>query len=174
MPTSKNNKDDKVLGGAAMAPHPFTTIDANIGYCYVPVFGSCPEDEIEGREFLNNIGISIGSCHGRVEGKRLLPVKLKDVAGLVPGAYEGRGKGNKFLDDLTDADVLIHVVDASGKADAEGNQVCESINNPINDLEWIRNEIVAWVRARMLSIDVNRVFATKRLFFSFYFRCTAM
>lgn len=172
MPTTKNNNDDdKVLGGAAMAPHPFTTIDANIGYCYVPVFGSCPEDELEeGLEFLNNKGIAIGSSHGRVDGKRLLPVVLKDVAGLVPGAYEGRGKGNKFLDDLTDADVLIHVVDASGKADAEGNQVCESISNPINDLEWIRNEIVAWVRARMLSIDVNSVFVTNRLFF----RCTAM
>ena len=149
-----------------MAPHPFTTIDANIGYCYVPVFGSCPEDKLEeGLEFLNNKGITIGSSHGRVDGKRLLPVVLKDVAGLVPGAYEGRGKGNKFLDDLTDADVLIHVVDASGKADAEGNEVCESINNPINDLEWIRNEIVAWVRARMLSIVVNNVVTANRLFF---------
>ena len=175
MPTTRNKTDDdKVLGGATMAPHPFTTIDANIGYCYVPVFGSCPEDEQEGLEFLNNKGISIGSSHGRVNGKRLLPVVLKDVAGLVPGAYEGRGKGNKFLDDLTDADVLIHVVDASGKADAEGNQVCESINNPINDLEWIRNEIVAWVRARILSNDVNSEFTTNRLFFSLFIRCTAM
>ena len=36
----------------------------------------------------------------------------QDVAGLVPGAYQGRGRGNAFLNDLTDADVLIHVVDA--------------------------------------------------------------
>ena len=40
---------------------------------------------------------------------------IKDVAGLVPGACEGKGKGNRFLNDLCDADVLIHIIDASGK-----------------------------------------------------------
>lgn len=45
---------------------------------------------------------------------------IKDVAGLVPGAYQGRGKGNAFLNDLCDADVLIHVLDASGCSDKEG------------------------------------------------------
>ena len=45
---------------------------------------------------------------------------LKDVAGLVPGACEGRGRGNKFLNDLLDADVLIHVIDMSGKTDENG------------------------------------------------------
>eukprot|EP00955_Chlamydomonas_euryale_P030131 317501-Chlamydomonas_euryale.AAC.1 len=34
---------------------------------------------------------------------------------------QGRGRGNAFLNDLTDADVLIHVVDASGRSDREGN-----------------------------------------------------
>ncbi len=149
MPATNNNdsedKDGTFLGGAAMAPHPFTTIDPNVGFCFVPsVDGSCPEDDAEGCEFLASKGISLGSCHGRVGERRLIPVVLKDVAGLVPGAYEGRGKGNKFLDDLTDADVLIHVLDASGKADSEGNKVLDVIN-PINDLEWISNEIIAWV-----------------------------
>jgi len=149
MPSTKKNgsedEDGIILGGAAMAPHPFTTIDPNVGFCFVPtVDGSCPEDDADGCEFLSNKGIPLGSCHGRVDGRRLIPVVLKDVAGLVPGAYEGRGKGNKFLDDLTDADVLIHVLDASGKADSEGNKVLDVIN-PINDLEWISNEIVAWV-----------------------------
>lgn len=46
---------------------------------------------------------------------------VKDVAGLVPGAYKGRGKGNRFLNDLCDADVLIHVVDATGRSDKDGN-----------------------------------------------------
>jgi len=80
----------------------------------------------------------------------MLALCLKDVAGLVPGAYQGRGKGNKFLDDLTDADVLVHVVDASGLSDAEGNQVASDeriseTNHPINDLAWVRNELVEWV-----------------------------
>ena len=49
-----------------------------------------------------------------------MPIELLDVAGLVPGAHEGKGLGNKFLDDLRHADALIHVVDVSGTADAEG------------------------------------------------------
>lgn len=42
------------------------------------------------------------------------------MAGLVPGACEGRGRGNKFLNDLLDADVLIHVIDLSGQTDENG------------------------------------------------------
>ena len=49
-----------------------------------------------------------------IDGNRFIPVKLIDVAGLVPGAYTGRGLGNKFLDDARQTNVLIHVVDASG------------------------------------------------------------
>jgi hypothetical protein len=73
---------------------------------------------------------------------------LKDVAGLVPGAYQGRGRGNKFLNDLTDADVLIHVVDASGTADTEGNDVGNEDglgSHPLQDLAWILNELIEWV-----------------------------
>ena len=146
-------RDDagNALGGATMAPHPFTTIDPNVGYCLVPApEGSCPEEECDNR--LD----SVGCTHGRdSKGRRLLPVMLKDVAGLVPGAYQGRGRGNKFLNDLTDADVLIHVVDASGTADTEGNDVGvnrESAggSHPLSDLCWIRNELVEWVYANLM------------------------
>ena len=84
---------DKEGYGASMAPHPFTTIDPNVGYCFVPApHGSCPENSIE----RGSSNLSFGNTHGRdSRGRRLLPVMLKDVAGLVPGAYEGRGKGNK-------------------------------------------------------------------------------
>lgn len=130
-----------------MAAHPFTTIDPNIGYCLIPAsFGSCPEDTIE-------VPAAFASTHGRSpDGRRFLPVLLKDVAGLVPGAYEGRGRGNQFLNDLTDATVLIHVVDASGTADAQGNKTVvddadetAELTNPLDDLAWIRNELVEWV-----------------------------
>ena len=57
-----------------------------------------------------------------MDGKRSVPIELLDVAGLVPGAHEGKGLGNKFLDDLRHADALIHVVDVSGTTDAEGEQ----------------------------------------------------
>lgn len=49
-----------------------------------------------------------------------MPIELLDVAGLVPGAHEGKGLGNRFLDDLRHADALVHVVDVSGTTDAEG------------------------------------------------------
>jgi len=51
---------------------------------------------------------------------RRVPVVVRDVAGLVPGAYLGRGRGNAFLADLCDADVLVHVVDCSGTTTADG------------------------------------------------------
>jgi ribosome-binding ATPase YchF (GTP1/OBG family)/dienelactone hydrolase len=141
---------DNILGGATMAPHPFTTIDPNIGYCLVPAPpGSCPEED----DSCPNVGCTHGRDH---QGRRLIPVMLKDVAGLVPGAYQGRGRGNKFLSDLTDADVLIHVVDASGTADTEGNEV--GVNDedkgagshPLDDLAWIRNELIEWVYTNLM------------------------
>jgi predicted esterase len=139
------------LGGASMAPHPFTTIDPNIGYCLVPApAGSCPEDDAEQSHMY-------GSTHGRdPQGRRFLPVLLKDVAGLVPGAYQGRGRGNQFLNDLCDATVLIHVVDASGTADAQGNTTAtdrdesSAYTNPLDDLAWLRNELVEWVYTNLM------------------------
>eukprot|EP00546_Thalassionema_frauenfeldii_P017228 CAMPEP_0178898772 /NCGR_PEP_ID=MMETSP0786-20121207/2529_1 /TAXON_ID=186022 /ORGANISM="Thalassionema frauenfeldii, Strain CCMP 1798" /LENGTH=886 /DNA_ID=CAMNT_0020569553 /DNA_START=24 /DNA_END=2684 /DNA_ORIENTATION=- len=137
----QRNDAENLIGGATMAPHPFTTIDPNVGSCLVPApEGSCPEEG-------NNIE-NIGCTHGRDHlGRRLIPVMLKDVAGLVPGAYQGRGRGNKFLNDLTEADVLIHVVDASGTADSEGNVVGkeDGASHPLEDLAWILNELVEWV-----------------------------
>lgn len=71
-----------------------------------------------------------------MEGRRSVPIELLDVAGLVPGAHQGRGLGNKFLDDLRHADALIHVVDVSGTTDAEGMgyQYLEKYRNGITDV----------------------------------------
>lgn len=79
-----------------MAPHPFTTIDPNVGVCLVPAPpGSCPEEnkcDASG----NPLSDTVACTHGRDSfGRRLIPMMLKDVAGLVPGAYQGRGRGNK-------------------------------------------------------------------------------
>ena len=137
-----------------MAPHPFTTIDPNVGFCLVPApKGLCPEDDYQG-------DLIVGSTHGRDHrGRRLLPALLKDVAGLVPGAYQGRGRGNKFLNDLTDADVLAHVVDVSGTADVEGNDLGleddgkphGAASHPLDDMEWIRRELIEWVYANLMA-----------------------
>lgn len=73
---------------------------------------------------------------------------LLDVAGLVPGAHEGRGLGNKFLDDLRHADALIHVVDVSGTTDSEGKSTRGY--DPLQDIEWLQNEIFQWVLGNLI------------------------
>ena len=66
-------------------------------------------------------------------------MKVLDVAGLIPGASEGLGLGNKFLDDLRHASVLMHVIDVSGTTDEKG-EATEGYD-PTNDVEWLRQEI---------------------------------
>lgn len=77
-----------------------------------------------------------------------MPIELLDVAGLVPGAHQGKGLGNKFLDDLRHADALIHVVDVSGCTDAEGKATRGY--DPSQDIVWLRSEIVNWVLGNLM------------------------
>lgn len=118
-----------------MANYPFTTIDANKAVAHV--VSDCPCKELD------------VTCNPRnsicIDGKRLIPVELIDVAGLVPGAHEGKGLGNKFLDDLMQAKVLIHVIDASGSINAEGQPVEAGSHDPLDDLEFMEHEIVMWM-----------------------------
>jgi hypothetical protein len=76
---------------------------------------------------------------------RFIPIGLIDVAGLVEGAHEGRGLGNKFLDNLREADAIIHILDASGSTDAEGNPVDRGSHNPKKDIGFIESEMKMWV-----------------------------
>jgi ribosome-binding ATPase len=84
-----------ILGAVAMAAHPFTTIDPNVGYCLVPApDGSCPEEEQHSGEADEK---SWGCSHGRDhQGRRLLPVFLKDVAGLVPKPIKDGARAISF------------------------------------------------------------------------------
>jgi ribosome-binding ATPase YchF (GTP1/OBG family) len=75
---------------------------------------------------------------------RFIPVKLIDVAGLVPGAHEGKGLGNQFLDDARQAEVLIHVVDIAGTTDIQGQPVPIGTHDPLEDVEFVRNEFDQW------------------------------
>jgi ribosome-binding ATPase YchF (GTP1/OBG family) len=118
--------------------YPFTTIEANVGVTHVRTTCACADFDVE-----DNPQNSI--CIDRV---RLIPIKLIDVAGLVPGAHEGRGMGNQFLDDLRQADVLIHIVDASGGLDAEGQEVDAGSHDPVDDVKFLEEELIEW----MLSI----------------------
>lgn len=117
-----------------IASYPFTTIKPNRGAGYVKV--DCVD-----KEFNTKCNPREGFC---VEGKRFVPVELLDVAGLVPGAHEGKGMGNQFLDDLRQADVLIHVVDASGSTDDQGRPVDAGSHNPAADIRFLETELDMW------------------------------
>ncbi len=121
-------------GEAKIANYPFTTIDPNKGVAYVSE--ECAEKKIGKKCKPRN-----SLCEN---GMRLVPVNIIDVAGLVPGAHEGKGMGNQFLNDLAGADGFIIVVDASGRTDAYGN---EGAGNPADDLEMIMSELVEWISA---------------------------
>ena len=113
--------------------YPFTTIDANRGVSYVRT--TCPCLDLDSRCDSDN-------C---LDGKRYVPVELYDVAGLVPGAHEGRGLGNQFLDELTDADAILHVVDAAGATNAEGEPVEVGEHDPVDDVTFIEEEMDQWL-----------------------------
>lgn len=120
---------------AAIGNYPFTTIKANVGVAAVRVPDPGP-----------TLGVTSTPRTGRVAaGTRYVPIDVVDVAGLVPDAHKGRGLGNQFLNDLARADALVHVVDASGGTDAEGNSVDPGSRDPLEDVRFLQEEVEAWI-----------------------------
>ena len=141
-----------------IANYPFTTIDPNVGVAWIPLREPCACSTLRAKREADGRLVSTtdddprkgsicspntGSCIGH---NRLVPVTLVDVAGLVPGAHEGRGRGNQFLSDLAQCDALIQVVDVSGSTDLEGNPVGHGGSNPVEEHEFLLGELDAWIR----------------------------
>ena len=124
------------MAAVEIANYPFTTIAPNKGIAYVRT--PCPCKELGVQCTPHN-----SAC---LNGTRMVPVELLDVAGLVPDAWEGKGLGNKFLDDLRQADAFINVVDASGTTDIEGLPITPGKYDPTNDVTFLRREIALWMR----------------------------
>jgi ribosome-binding ATPase YchF (GTP1/OBG family) len=120
---------------AEIANYPFTTIEANHGVMYVNK--PCPCKDFNVKCTPHN-----SKC---INGTRFVPIEAIDVAGLVPDAYKGRGLGNKFLDDLRQANALIHIVDSSGGTDSEGNPCNIGQSDPIDDVKFLEKEINYWL-----------------------------
>ena len=140
-----------------IANYPFTTIDPNVGVTWIPLPNPCACSDLRGRRESSGRleppspddprGGSIcspntGACFGF---KRLVPVTLVDVAGLVPGAHQGRGRGNQFLSALSRCDALIQVVDVSGSTDLEGNPVGSGGSEPIEEHRFLISELDSWI-----------------------------
>lgn len=119
------------LADVEIANYPFTTIKPNLGVSYVR--SKCPCKELH---------LTCPKCSN---GERFIAVELLDVAGLVPEAHKGKGLGNAFLDDMRQAQAIIHVIDASGGTDIEGNVVPVGTHDPLDDIKFLETEITMWM-----------------------------
>jgi ribosome-binding ATPase YchF (GTP1/OBG family) len=153
------------LADVQIANYPFTTVNPNQAVGYVITECRCKK-----------LGVKCSPQNSKcVDGKRWIPVKLLDVAGLVPGAHSGKGLGNQFLDDLRQADGLIHVLDSSGLTDAEGKpRNADNPWDPLENIKVLEEEVDEWLfgiiqknlekvenLARMKKVPVERMLAEK-------------
>lgn len=101
--------------------YPFCTIDPNVGVVEVP------DDKLP---ILANI----------VKTQKIVPaiVEFVDIAGLVKGASQGEGLGNKFLTNIRDCDAICHVV----RAFSDPNIIKEGSVDPQGDFEVICAELI--------------------------------
>ncbi|CBZ29712.1 conserved hypothetical protein [Leishmania mexicana MHOM/GT/2001/U1103] len=158
---------------ARVAAFPFTTIEPNIGAALAPLYCPCATlcaaAVTRAGDGATDAAATAGSAasfsavlssglpgnlcdatygHVRALGSdhfRRHPVKVKDVAGLVQGAYQGKGKGNQFLNDLCDADVLVHVVDGAAATEADGTACAPGQGSTMEDITWVRSEVHSWI-----------------------------
>jgi ribosome-binding ATPase YchF (GTP1/OBG family) len=123
------------LAHVAIANYPFTTIKPNRGMGYARAPCVCKEFDVQDNP-------ANSAC---LDGIRLIPVELVDCAGLVPGAWQGKGLGNQFLDEIRQADALIHIVDAAGATDIEGKPCDIGAHDPRDDVQFLETELDMWL-----------------------------
>jgi len=122
------------LADVLIANYPFATITPNKGFGHVRV--ECAE-----KFFKVKCNPRFGYC---IDGTRYVPVEVIDVAGLVPGAHEGKGMGNQFLDDLRQAHALIHIVDMAGSTNEKGEPIEPGTYDPAFDIKFLEIELDMW------------------------------
>jgi GTP-binding protein YchF len=107
---------------AEAANYPFCTIDPNVGIVTVPD----PRLEVLAR--IAKTGVQIPAA-----------IEFVDIAGLVKGAAQGEGLGNKFLSHIREVDAIVQVVRCF--EDPDIHHVAGSID-PVRDIEIITTELV--------------------------------
>lgn len=123
------------LSAAEVADYPFTTIQSNQGVAFLRK--PCPHVDFDVVCTPHN-----AECR---DGIRFIPVRVLDVAGLVPDAHAGKGMGNQFLDELSNADLLIQIIDATGQTDLEGNPGSPGPDPIGAQIAFLETEIAAWI-----------------------------
>jgi len=119
---------------AEVSTYPFTTKRPNTGMAYVQTVCVCRE-----------LGFQDKPRNSRcIDGWRFIPVELVDLPGLIKGSWRGKGLGTQFLSVASQADALLHVVDASGSVDADGKLTRPGMGNPVADVYDIEEELTRW------------------------------
>lgn len=124
---------------AEIGNYPFTTVRANSGIGFLEI--DCPHMYLG-----KTCNPNYGSC---VDGKRMIPVEIIDIPGLIKGASEGKGMGNQFLESLRDSMAVLLVYDASGTTSPDGNIMPSRVSDPLDDMEQIRSELYNWMVQKM-------------------------
>ena len=108
--------------GAQAANYPFTTVEPNVAVVGVP------------DERLDRVGATIGARPIVHE-----TIQFHDIAGLVRGAHQGEGLGNKFLANIRETDAILHVVRVHDDAQVVHP---EGRVDPLADAEAIETELL--------------------------------
>ncbi len=108
--------------GIEAANYPFCTIEPNVGVITVP------DDRL-------------AAITRHIETQKVIPaiIRLVDIAGIVRGASEGEGLGNKFLSHIREVDAILHVVRCFEDADIVH---VEGSVDPIRDIGTIETELM--------------------------------
>ncbi|MCH7228649.1 redox-regulated ATPase YchF [Haloferula sp. A504] len=118
---------------AEAANYPFCTIDPNVGVVTVP------DERLEPLSKLS-------------KSKKLIPTAIEfvDIAGLVEGASEGAGLGNKFLANIRETDAIVQVVRCF-----ENDDIIHELGSvdPVRDIEIINSELIL---ADIAALDKRR------------------
>jgi len=108
--------------GAQAANYPFTTVEPNVAVVAVP------------DERLDRVAATVGAAPVVPE-----TIQFHDIAGLVRGAHEGEGLGNRFLANIRETDAILHVVRAHDDAQVAHP---EGRVDPLADAETIQTELL--------------------------------
>jgi GTP-binding protein YchF len=108
--------------GAQVAGYPFTTVEPNVAVVPIP------------DERLDRVAAAVGAAPVVYE-----TLSVHDIAGLVRGAHEGEGLGNRFLAHLRETDAIVHVVRAH--ADPEVPHPHGTVD-PAADVEAVETELL--------------------------------
>lgn len=136
----KSSLFNALTGGAALAaPYPFATKDPNVGSARVPDHRLLA---------LAKMSKSRNTVHATVE--------FMDIGGLVAGASQGEGLGNKFLGGIREVDTIVYVLrafedtDVVGPADPVEHLQTVEIELCLADLATVENQLPRKVRASKL------------------------